>query len=95
MEEINTIVSGIEYKVRKIIDLYKKSKTENIQLLKVKEDLIKTNKEQEKIIHELKNKNELIKVSKNLQLTEKDKNAKSKIDEFVREIDKCIALLNK
>ena len=52
--------------------------------------------EQEKQIVELQDKVKLINISKSVDVDKEDvKATRSKINEYVREIDKCIALLNK
>ena len=52
-------------------------------------------KEQQSVL-ELKEKNKILKLSVSLQGEEQDTQAaRQRINELVREIDKCIALLNK
>ena len=51
--------------------------------------------EQNQTIHQLNEKNKVLKLSTSIQNKQGDnKAAKQKINELVREIDKCIALLN-
>ena len=47
------------------------------------------------LIEQLKEKNRNLKISKSVSLEEGNDDVKNKIDELVREIDKCIGLLNK
>ena len=90
------LVQNIEEKVQRIIFLYddiKKKKEilkeENIQLKKE----ISKNKDS---LKELEESIKLIRISKSTdtQDAEKNKASRQKINEYVREIDKCIALLN-
>tara|TARA_Y100001968_G_scaffold316219_1_gene343769 strand:+ start:1008 stop:1292 length:285 start_codon:yes stop_codon:yes gene_type:complete len=90
------LVQNIEEKVHRLILLYddiKKKKEilkeENIQLKKEiskKEDSLKQLEESIKLIR--------ISKSTDTQDAEKNKASRQKINEYVREIDKCIALLN-
>lgn len=51
--------------------------------------------EQNQLIHQLNEKNKVLKLSTSIQNKQgNNKAAKQKINELVREIDKCIALLN-
>lgn len=53
-------------------------------------------KKKDDIIADLQKKYETLKLAKTLETTAKDKqHAKLKINQIVREIDKCLALLNK
>ena len=90
------LVQNIEEKVRRLILLYddiKKKKEileeENIQLKKEISEKVDSLKELEESI-------KLIRISKSTdtQDAEKNKASRQKINEYVREIDKCIALLN-
>lgn len=90
------LVQNIEEKVQRIIFLYddiKKKKEileeENIQLKKEISEKVDSLKELEESI-------KLIRISKSTdtQDAEKNKASRQKINEYVREIDKCIALLN-
>ena len=56
---------------------------------------LRTIEEQEVIIKQLKDKNNYIKISQSVKQSEGNTDVKNKIDELVREIDKCIRLLNK
>ena len=60
------------------------------------EELSKELKIQEQVIKQLEDKNKILKLSTSIQSEQGDnKAARKKINELVREIDKCIALLNK
>ncbi|MCB2221954.1 MAG: hypothetical protein KQI35_16315 [Bacteroidetes bacterium] len=84
-------------------------KNEVVQLIKKQEKLINEISElkqqhtslkgeiegQLNIINELKDKNKTLELAKSLKQGEGNKDVKKRIDQMVREIDKCIELLNK
>jgi chromosome segregation ATPase len=83
-------------KLDELLNLYNNLKTENDSLKNVTEALRNTLQEREARIRELEIKYERIKLSGAL-LGEGDNatEARKKITELVREIDKCVALLNR
>jgi|TARA_B100001142_G_scaffold329793_1_gene394421 hypothetical protein len=93
---MKVIVDNLEIKIKKLISLYeiekqeKKSATQEIE--NIKKELI----DQREIVKELEDKIKLVKLSKVVSSSGDDnKRTKQKINDYVREIDKCIALLNK
>jgi predicted RNase H-like nuclease (RuvC/YqgF family) len=94
MGDIATLVSGIEYKVRKLITRNQSLKDENEKLKKEIEALKRTNTEQTELLRKSEEKVNIIKLAKTLETKEGNVEAKLKINELVREIDKCIGLLN-
>jgi hypothetical protein len=95
MNEVGELVIEIEKKIKHFIAEKNSISTQNILLIKEKEELIKKIEEQELIIKQLKEKNSYIKISQSVKQSEGNTDVKNKIDELVREIDKCIGLLNK
>ena len=90
------IIDNIEGKVVKLIASYNKVCKEKLVLEKEKEDLIIKLAKKEEDLLELKEKIKLINISKSVDASEEElRDSKLKINEYVREIDKCIALLNK
>jgi len=91
------IVVNIEDKVNKIISLYHSVKKEKEEILeentKLKSDVSDRNED----IKRLEEKIKLLRITKSVgtQDVEINKESRQKINEYVREIDKCIALLNK
>jgi lipopolysaccharide biosynthesis regulator YciM len=86
-------VISIEKKVRKLIELYNETNrklNESLQELETQKEI---NKEQKMIIHTLKEKNTIQKIVKTTESKEGIADAKLKINELIREIDKCIGLL--
>ena len=95
MADINELVNGIQIKVKKLIALNKVFTDENSQLKEKQVELINKTEDQKKIIEQLKDKNNYLKIAESVKQFEGNADVKSKIDELVREIDKCIGLLNK
>jgi len=95
MDKVSIIVSELEYKIKKLVNLQYEALAET---QKQKEDISNLHQiiEEQKI--KIKNSEEKIKVQKITKTLEYGKDTyqtKLKINELVREIDKCIALLNK
>ena len=94
--EQKDIVVTLKDKIKKLLSLYNDLKTENAKLKSKAEEnkAIIKNKEAELIF--LKNKYNKLKLAKSLLASTGDSHdAKIKINSIVREIDKCIALLNR
>ena len=94
MKDVATLVSGIEYKLRKLIDQHQLARSENKQLTSKIQELTEVINEQKKTISQLEEKSKILKLAKTLEIKEGNVEAKLKINELVREIDKCIGLLN-
>ena len=93
---MKTIVNSIEFKLGKLIEKYKKLQVEKSDLQQNISALNISIIDQEEQISSLKDKVKLINISKLVDTTSEDgKATRLKINEYVREIDKCIALLNK
>lgn len=95
MKEADQLISGIDLKIRKLIEQLRRKETENNDLLneiKILNETINNHKEQ---IRTLEEKNRILKVSKTLENSNESVEVKNKITELVREIDRCISLLNK
>ena len=80
----------------KLIDKFNQIQLENSDLQKNNDTLSSKLQQQEKTIVALEDKVKLMNISKSVDIDEEDvKSTRLKINEYVREIDKCIALLNK
>lgn len=94
MKNAETLISGIAYKVRKLIETNDRLTFENKQLreeissLKSKVNLFDNN------INTLENHISTLKLAKSLNKEESRTNVKLRINELVRDIDHCIAILN-
>ena len=95
-EEYTLLVDNLEDKVSRIVDRYKVLRTEVSNLSAENEKLKNELIEAKGRMAELQNDYSTLKVSKVLEFNSGDVNStKLKINELVREIDKCIALLNR
>ncbi len=93
MEQIIELLDKLEKKAEKVS--YEKSilNAENERLLNKISILEEQTLEKDKIINELKRKTEVLKISGALGNLDKDRGSRARIDDLVREIDKCITLL--
>ena len=94
MNKISLLTKDIENKIKKIVDLQSQLKKENNHLIQEVHDLKKIVENQNVIIGNLENNLKILKIAKTLEIGKDNQQAKLKINELVREIDKCIALLN-
>ena len=93
---MNNIINNIESKLNIFISKYRKLNQENISLKKKNDDLSLDIQKKEKEILSLHDKIKLMNISKSVDVSEEEvKESRLKINKYVREIDKCIALLNK
>ena len=95
MKHAETLITGIEYKVRKLIEKNLSLKAENEKLTGETRSLQAQIENLIVLQHELENKLNVIKLAKSLNKEESRTNVKLKINELVRDIDRCIGLLNK
>ena len=95
-DEHNELFISLKEKIKNIISLYEKTKKEKEEFLEEKLILINQIKEKDKEIEELKNKYNILKLAKTFKASDNDtSDAKNKINRIVREVENCIALLNK
>ena len=93
---MKSIVESLDSRIKKLISLYENLKQLNERTLEENDKLNKEVDEKAKFVKELEEKIKLIKISKlAVSLDEDNKKIKQKINEYVREIDKSVALLNK
>lgn len=96
MSTEQAIIASVNENVNRLIELCNQLKVEKANLLAANTEMAKTIEEQQQEISELNHKNDLLKMAKSLAGEgENPTEAKLKINELVREIDKCISLLNK
>ena len=90
------IVNNIEIKLGKFIAKYKKIEQEMLLLQQENEASIVALELKEKEVLNLQEKIKLMNISKSVDVSKQEvKETRLKVNEYVREIDKCIALLNK
>ena len=96
MHKIDEIVKSLSVDVEAMIARDINSKESYSALLKENEELKQIIKQHKNEIEELKDKNKLIKIAKSLEGDNSGKGElKYKINEILREVDRCMALLNK
>ncbi|MEI6683021.1 MAG: hypothetical protein WCO44_10355 [Bacteroidota bacterium] len=94
MKDVATLVSGIDYKIRKLIEHHDLLRSENRRFINEISELKQETNDQKRKIKLLEENIKILKLAKTLENKEGNVEAKLKINELVREIDKCIGLLN-
>ena len=97
MNDLERVVASLQSKIEKLIHLHKKQEEDNNQLLVEKSQHLNSLELQNERIQELEQLNKELQNSARLSVgnsANKTEN-KNKINELVKEIDECIALLNK
>ena len=89
------ILGTLRSKIRKLMSLYAEEKKYKDILLKEKKELIKKIEELERYSLNLEEKYDRLKIAKTIANDSEVHDAKIKVNRIVREIDKCIALLNR
>ena len=93
---MKNIVNNIEVKLGKLIAKYQQVKQEKLILQQENEGFVASLKLKGIEILNLQEKVKLMNISKSVDASKQEvKETRLKINEYVREIDKCIALLNK
>ncbi|MCB0805410.1 MAG: hypothetical protein KDC05_06390 [Bacteroidales bacterium] len=95
MDDINELVFRINTKVEKLIQAYNSIRDENEILKNKLQDHSLTISNQKKIIEDLKKERSNLVLAQLVKQAEGKSDVKKRIDEMVREIDRCIGLLNK
>ena len=94
--EYDELVNALKDKIFRLILLFEEEKRKNEVLSKDKNYFEVQLNEKKKIIDELNQKYENLKLGKMIENTGSDiHDARIKINRIVREVDQCIALLNK
>jgi len=96
MTILEDIVFSLEKKLAQVIELAERFKTNNIQLQQQVDKLSGQLRAKNQEIEVLESKYQNLKLAKTLTSSSEDvKNVKFQVNRMVREIDKCIALLNR
>jgi uncharacterized coiled-coil DUF342 family protein len=95
LDDVRELIAALKDKSARLHEAYRNEKRKNYELTKhineVKEENSELNSNIEKLNEEL----ETIKVSATFNNKERKKEAKDEINTLIREIDNCIALINK
>jgi hypothetical protein len=94
MITVATLVTGIELKLLKLIERQKELTEKMDKYQNEIQELKKIHDAQKNEINQLKEQYRILKLSRTFETKEGAVEAKAKISELVREIDKCIGLLN-
>jgi uncharacterized protein YjcR len=94
MKDLSLLVSDVKQKAEKLIVKHEILAEKNTNLLKEVEKIKKELEIKDQQISELNNKVKLLKIAGSVD-TDGTKEVKLKINEMVREIDKCIAQINR
>jgi len=96
MSEVSKRVESIQGKLEKIKQVFEKSNQEKERLERENSDLKRQLEAQVRVSDSLQKEYNTLKLAKTLVSTTGDKaEMKFRVNELVREIDKCIALLNR
>jgi len=94
MEDYSVLVAGLEYKVRQLIEL---KNSQSAELLEMKEQIGSLEKENiilKEQLEKVTEKKQLLELAGLVETSKDPGKLKWKINEFIREIDKCIAYFN-
>jgi len=96
MKDLEALVSGIEAKVKRVIQLREAVEEENRKLRNRISEAEKASETNTAAIRQLEEENRILRLSKSLT-TDKGKTVELRqmLSELIREIDKCIGLLIK
>ena len=92
---LNNLISNIEKKLSNLLSSYETLKNKNLKLEDENKKLISKIEDNSQVINSLNDKIKIMSISKSVDVSKNDiKQTKLKINECIREIDKCIAQLN-
>jgi len=95
MADIQFIIQSIKEKTERIVEKNKQLKIENLVMAQKISDLERSLNLQRETIKDLEEKNKMLKIANSIGRDKDDKKVlKLKINEFIREIDKSMSLLN-
>lgn len=95
MDEVSLVISSLEKKVKELVKSHSELRRKNSALSSEVIEIRKSVDSQKETIKNLEERNKIIKLAKSLTESNPDTaEMKYKINELVREIDKCIAQMN-
>lgn len=95
MDDFSVMIQGIEYKTHQLIKKLEALVIENQKLKEHITELVTTQAENQNKIKVLQNQNQIITITNAIEGEENKTKAKKKINELLREVDRCLALINK
>ncbi|MGB0368680.1 MAG: hypothetical protein ACPGU4_10835 [Flavobacteriales bacterium] len=95
MENLDTYISGLSQRVEKLVAAQSDLKNENSELRSRNAELEQAVNDQKNVLIKLEEENKVVKIAKAVTDDDEDrKEQRKRLNELVREVDKCIALLN-
>jgi predicted nuclease with TOPRIM domain len=92
---LDTYISGLSERVEKLVSAQSNLKTENAELRSRNSELEQAVNDQKNVLSKLEEENKVVKIAKAVTDDDEDrKEQRKRLNELVREVDKCIALLN-
>jgi len=95
MADVETLVSGIDYKIHRLIERLQTLQGETEKQTKEIHELNQNKEKLNQTIKDLEQKVKILKTTKTLEIKEGTVEARAKINELLREIENCIGLLNR
>jgi len=95
MKDFNVLVCDIEFKAKKLVGKTNDLMCKNEELLKKNQELSLIIENQKNNIKNIEGKINILKITKTIEKGKEITETKLKINSLVRDIEKCIALLNK
>ena len=94
MSELDKLVTLIEGKSRKLVKRKNELSEENSKLKDQLTEMKAVIEKQQQTINELKDKHQVLKIAKTIEGEDDSKESVKQLDIYIKEIDRCIALLN-
>ena len=95
MEDLSTYISGLTERVELLVGNQSVLKDENHELKSRNQELEEMITDQKNVLSQLEEQNKVVKIANAVTDDEDDrKEQRKRLNELVREVDKCIALLN-
>lgn len=95
MENLDTYIVSLSGRVEKLVRTQAQLREENLKLKSRNEELELVVNDQKNVLSKLEEENKVVKIAKAVTDDDDDrKEQRKRLNELVREVDKCIALLN-
>lgn len=94
MEDFSLLVSGIEYKLRQLLGKKENLEVNLSEVTEKYESLLNENRELKKELEQAIKQIKILEISNSIHFSKDSKKMKLLINEYIREIDKCIAYLS-
>jgi len=94
MSELDNLVDLIQERSKRLVKRKNELIEENSSLKIQLEEMKAVIEEQQKTINELKDKHQVLKIAKTIEGKDDSKESIKQLNTYIKEIDRCIALLN-